>query len=171
MLAYIPKVFATYRQVKRRLHAVLEHLVAHADRAGRCWPSSRTLAELIGDISKSTVARYLNELVRDGHATRQREKRPGGGWHFVYTVAAQFLPATRDRSGVPKPDRAVSHPRGTEEKPLKKREAPPVLTDDLAQWERRLQAWRKSGSKFWNAFWGPKPNEPGCFVPPALLTS
>lgn len=169
MLAYIPKIFAAYRQVKRRLHTVLEHLVAHADRSGRCWPSSRTLAGLIGDISKSTVARYLNELVRDGHAIRERERVPGGGWRFVYTVAAQFLPAARDKGGVPKPGRAVSQNARTEEKTFKKKEAPPVLTDDSAQWDRRLRSWRNSGGRFWNSFWGPSPDQPDCWAPRELL--
>jgi hypothetical protein len=39
--------------------------------------------------------------------------------------------------------------------------------DDSVRWEARLRSWRKS--RFWLPFWGPKPNEAGCFVPPALL--
>lgn len=169
MLNYIPKFFDTYRTVKRNLHAVLEHLVAHADRDGRCWPSARRLAGLIGDISKSTVARHLNQLVRDGHVTRRREKRPGGGWRFVYTVAAQFLPAQRSRHGVPKQRRAVSQNPPTEENPLKNKEKFTGFSEDHDQWIRRLRTWEHSGGKFWNAFWGPKPNEEGCWVPQHLL--
>ena len=50
------------------------------------------------------------------------EKRPGGGWRYVYTVAAHFLPAARDRSGVPPVRKAVSQRMQAEEKPFKKKE-------------------------------------------------
>lgn len=164
MLAYVPYIFDAYRTVKDRLQPLLAHLVGHADQNGRTWVSARTLGALRGK-TKSTTARHLSELVRDGHVTRQHEKRPGGGWHYVYTVAAQFLPAARHRSGVPKHERAVSQNTRTEENTLKKKEDLP----EIGQWRSRLRAWDHSGGKFWNAFWGPKPNEEGCWVPQHLL--
>src|SRR3954463_5896634 len=165
MLAFVPNIFDAYDQIRRRLRLTLQRLVAFADRDGRCWPSTRTLAELEG-IGKSTAARHLSELVKAGAVSRRREKRPGGGWRFVYIVAAQFLPAARHRSGVPKPARAVSQKARTEENTLKNKEG---LPEDFRKWEPRLRAWRHSGGKFWNAFWGPKPSEPGCFAPADLI--
>src|SRR6185295_10475785 len=109
MLAYVPVRFDLYRSVRSHLRWTLQNLVAFADRAGKCWPSSRTLAAA-GGLSKSTAARHLAELVKEGHATRERERCPGGGWRFVYRIAAQFLPAAaREPSSVPPARVAVSH--------------------------------------------------------------
>jgi len=41
------------------------------------------------------------------------------------------------------------------------------MPDDRAKWEARLRSWRRS--HFWLPFWGPKPTEPDCFAPPALM--
>jgi DNA-binding transcriptional ArsR family regulator len=160
LLAYIPIRFDLYRSVRPALRWTLQNLVAFADRTGRCFPSVRKLAAVAG-ISKSTASRHLAELARGGLVTRQR--RPGGC--YAYTIASRFLPAVR----------GVSHSRDqgvplsrTEENPIKKTSD---SMDDSAQWRARLTAWRSSGGRFWNPFWGPKPSEPGCFVPPALLQS
>lgn len=37
--------------------------------------------------------------------------------------------------------------------------------DDTSQWRARLNAWRQSGGRFWNPFWGPKPGEAGYWGP------
>jgi len=37
-----------------------------------------------------------------------------------------------------------------------------------AFWQARLRSWRQS--RFWLPLWGPKPTEPGCFAPAALMT-
>jgi DNA-binding transcriptional ArsR family regulator len=158
MLAYIPVRFDLYRSVRPALRWTLQNLVAFADRTGRCFPSVRKLAA-VAALSKSTVSRHLAALERDGVVTRQR--RPGGV--YAYTIASRFLPASRGVSHTR--DHAVPQAR-TEENPAKKTER---FDDDSAQWRARLTAWRSSGGRFWNAFWGPKPNEAGCFVPPALL--
>ncbi len=160
MLDYVPVRFDLYRSVRPALRWTLQNLVGFADRCGRCFPSVRKLAAVTG-ISKSSVSRHLAILARDGIVTRQR--RPGGV--YAYTIAARFLPAARQVSHTR--DRAVPLPR-TEEHPTKKTSE---FYDDSAQWRARLGAWQSSGGRFWNAFWGPKPTEPGCFVPTALLST
>lgn len=158
MLSYIPVRFDLFRPVRRHLRWTLENLIGFADRAGRCFPSLRTLVRATGS-PLSTVGRHLKELAADGIITRQR--RPDGG--YTYTIDRRFLPAMRGESH----ERKQGVPRaGREENPTKKTEA---RSDDSQQWERRLRAWRHSGGKFWNAFWGPKPSEPGCFAPAELL--
>ena len=157
MLDYVPVRFDLYRPLRPALRWTLQCLVGFADRTGRCFPSVRKLAAVTG-ISKSSVSRHLATLTRDGIVTRQR--KPGGC--YAYTIAARFLPAARQVSH--KRDRAVPLAR-TEEHPTKKTSE---FHDDSAQWRARLGAWQSSGGKFWNPFWGPKPTEPGCFVPPAL---
>jgi hypothetical protein len=135
----------------------MQALVAHADRAGRCWPGVRRIAEITG-VPKSTVARYLTALERAGHISRARKL----GGRCTYTIAARFLPAARVSQNR---DQAVPSAR-TEEKLTKKNSD---FHDDSAQWRARLGAWHSSGGRFWNAFWGPKPSEPGCFAPIAVL--
>ena len=158
MLAYIPVRFDLYRAVRPALRWTLQNLVAFADRSGRCFPSVRKLATVTG-ISKSSVSRHLAELAHAGILTRQR--KPGGV--YAYQIDSRFLPAAREVSH--KRDRAVPLSR-TEEHLTKKTSE---FHDDSAQWRARLGAWQSSGGRFWNAFWGPKPTEPGCFAPMALL--
>ena len=160
MLDYVPVRFDLYRPLRPALRWTLQCLVAFADRTGRCFPSVRKLAAVTG-ISKSSVSRHLAELARDGIVTRQR--RPGGV--YSYRIDSRFLPACREVSH--KRDRAVPLSR-TEEHPTKKSSG---FHDDSAQWRARLGAWKSSSGRFWNAFWGPKPTEPGCFVPTALLST
>src|SRR3954452_14997044 len=61
LLAYIPVRFDLYRTVRPALRWTLQNLVAFANRAGRCFPSVRTLAAAAG-VSKSTASRHLAEL-------------------------------------------------------------------------------------------------------------
>ena len=169
----------------------MQCLVGFADHAGRCFPSLRTFAVQAG-ISKSAAGRDLAELEAEGHLTRTR--RPGGV--YVYRIARRFLPhwareqvsQARDRQrearrarraeaslrGVPQP--------GTKEKPGKKNQGTArerasdspnrkvsygELIDDRSKWEARLRSWRQS--RFWLPLWGPKPSEPGCFVPVQMM--
>lgn len=45
----------------------------------------------------------------------------------------------------------------------------PVSRDDDGQWRARTRGWRPG--RFWNrGDWGPDPTEPGCRVPPAVLS-
>jgi DNA-binding transcriptional regulator YhcF (GntR family) len=168
MLAFVPTVFDLYRPLKPHLRWTMQCLVSFADRAGRCFPSIRKLAEQAG-ISKSAAARHLAALASYGVITRKR--RPGSV--YVYEIDARFLP------GAP-----VSHPCGTtvprlagQETELLKQERALArfakqgvsyseILDDAAKWEARLRSWQRS--RFWLPFWGPKPSEPGCWAPPVL---
>jgi DNA-binding transcriptional ArsR family regulator len=162
MLAYIPVRFDLYRPLKPHLRWTMQCLVGFADRAGRCFPSVRKLAEVTG-ISKSSVSRHLAALERDGTITRQR--RPGGV--YAYQIDRRFLPAAVSH----KRDPAVP-PVRTEENPTKKKEAGAYDWEKVdIQWQARIDGWRRSGMKFWLPQWGPRPNEPGCFAPAALLTA
>jgi DNA-binding transcriptional ArsR family regulator len=193
LLPFVPVTFDLYRPLKPRLRWAMQCLVSFADHTGRCFPSVRTFA-LHADISKSAAGRDLAELAEAGLVTRKR--RPGGA--YVYQIARRFLPKwaaeqvsqARDRQrkarracrmegttvGVPEP--------GTKEKPDKKNQGwtrgrarfdrsgvtGGELSDPSDRWQARLRSWIRSGGKFWLADWGPRPNEPGCWAPPGLLT-
>ncbi len=191
MLSFVPVHFAVYRPLKPRLRWAMQCLVGYADHAGRCFPSLRTFVVHAG-ISKNAAGRDLAELEAEGHLTRTR--RPGGV--HIYRIARRFLPQWareqvsqhRDRQrearharraeaslrGVPEPE--------TEEKPLKKNYGDGAWTrarfadrkvsfgelpDERAKWEARLRSWQQS--RFWLPLWGPKPSEPGCFVPVQMM--
>jgi DNA-binding transcriptional ArsR family regulator len=155
MLAYVPVIFDAYRLLRPRLWPVMQILVAHADRAGCCWPSVRRIADLTG-VPRSTVSRYLATLERAGHLSRTR--RPGGV--YVYQIAVRWLPSAvshRNRAAVP-----ATRPKNDPDKKI------PAGQDDL-RWEARLRGWQRR--KQWLGFWGPKPSEPGCWAPPAMLAA
>jgi hypothetical protein len=182
MLAFVPVAFDVYRPLKPRLRWAMQCLVSFADRAGRCFPSIRTLAQHAG-ISKSAAARDLAELEASGLVSRKR--RPGGVYR--YQIDRRFLPMMAPRKLSQRRDaKLVTAPalnsnrstrgvpsRGTEEKSDKKNQRwartrarfAEVLSEE--PWQQRLDSWRNS--RFWLPQWGPKPTEPGCFVPPALL--
>jgi DNA-binding transcriptional ArsR family regulator len=163
MLAYVPVRFDLYRPLRPHLRWTLQCLVAFADRDGRCFPSVRKLAEVVG-IGKSTVSRHLAQLERDGILTRQR--KPGGV--YSYRIDSRFLPAGRGVS--PKCTPAVP-PARTEEKPIKKTElaACPDLGPETFRWRARLRQLREQG--LWVASYGPMPGQPGCRVPAEVLAA
>ena len=114
------------------------------------------------------MSRHLAQLAQEGVIARRR--RPGGV--YAYTIASRFLPAQRGVSH--RREKGVPQPR-TEEQAGKKtgyaqaRFAKPGISfgeipDDRAKWEARLRSWQQS--RFWLPLWGPKPTEPGCFMPP-----
>jgi hypothetical protein len=170
LLPFVPVIFDAYRLLKPRVWPVMQALVAHADRAGLCWPGVRRIAEITG-VPKSTVARYLATLERDGHISRTR--KPGG--RCICTIAARFLPVARvshqREKGVPPPRREEQVGKKTEARTRARFANRGVsfgeLPDDRAKWETRLHGWRKS--RFWLLQWGAKPGEAGCMVPAALL--
>ena len=154
MLAFVPVAFDAYRQLAPRLWPVMQALVAHADRAGRCWPSVRRIADLTG-VPRSTVSRYLAVLERAGHLSRRR--RPGGV--YTYRIAACWLPAAVSQH------RAHTVPAHRPEETTIKNISD--SHDDSFKWRARLRQWREFGQ--WVASFGPRPGEPGCRVPEVLL--
>jgi DNA-binding transcriptional MocR family regulator len=174
LLPFVPVTIDLYRTVRRHLHWTLQNLIAFADRAGRCFPSVRTLAAATG-MPRSTVSRHLAQLAAEGVIARQR--RPGGV--YAYVIGARFLPAARGVSH--RRDRGVP-PARTEEQTGKKtgdartrvRFAKSGLSfgeipDENVKWQARLRSWRQS--RFWLPLWGPKPTEPGCFAPLEVLAA
>jgi len=171
----------------------MQCLVSFADHGGRCFPSLRTFAVQAG-ISKSAAGRDLAALTEAGLVTRKR--RPGGV--YVYQIAQQFLPQwarekvsqawdrKREARRARRAERAARAVPvlGTEEKPDKKNQGSAharagsadrkvsfgELPDPTDRWRARVRSWVRSGGKFWLADWGPRPNEPGCWAPPGLLT-
>jgi len=170
VLPFVPVCFELYRPLKPHLRWSLQCLVSFADRAGRCFPSVRKLAEFAG-ISKSAAARHLSQLERDGAISRRR--RPGSV--YEYEIDARFLP----RAPVSHQRQATVPPRvGQETEPSKQIEKGRFakqgvsfgeLPDENTKWQARLRGWRQS--RFWLPLWGAKPGEPGCMVPAVLLHS
>jgi hypothetical protein len=173
MLTFVPTVFDLYRPLKAHLRWTLQNLVSFADRAGRCFPSVRRLAEFAG-ISKSAAARHLAGLVEAGVITRRR--RPGRG--YEYEIDARFLPRApvshSREEGVPQQAGQETESRKQTERARQRARFANrgvsfgEIPDDRAKWEARLRSWRKSG--FWLPLWGSKPGEAACIVPAALLT-
>lgn len=193
MLPFVPVAFDLYRPLKPRLRWAMQCLVSFADHTGRCFPSVRTFAYHAG-ISKSAAGRDLAALTEAGLVRRKR--RPGGV--YVYQIARRFLPrwakeqvsqawdrqrkarqarrAERVARGVPA--------SGIKEKSDKKNQGYAQaragfadrkasfseLPDPADRWQARIRSWIRSSGKFWLADWGPRPNEPGCWVPAGLLT-
>ena len=170
MLSFVPVTFSVYRTVRRHLHWTLQHLVSFADRAGKCWPSVRTLAAATGT-PRSTVARHLAQLAGDGVITRQR--RPGGA--YAYVIDGRFLPAARGvsherKEGVPPgrtKEKSGKKTAGARARFAKRDVSYGEIPDERVRWEPRVRSWRQS--RFWLPLWGPKPDEPGCFAPASLM--
>jgi hypothetical protein len=169
LLTYVPVVLDVYRALKPRLWPIVQVLVAHADHAGRCWPGVRRIGELTG-VPKSTVARYLLALERDGHIARQWRRGKG----CIYTIAARFLPAARlSHKRVPAvpPARAEEHDVKKTRSPSRfvKQESYADSPDlpSMPPWEQRLRGFMRKG--LWLPAWGAKPTEAGCLVPLAIL--
>src|SRR4051812_41967149 len=99
----------------------MQCLISFADRAGRCFPSVRRLAEHTG-LSKSAASRHLAALERAGVVARQR--RPGSV--YEYEIDPRFLPRA-----------PVSHPRteGVPQQPRQETE-PPKQTRALARFAK-----------------------------------
>jgi hypothetical protein len=136
----------------------------YVDRAGKAFPSLRQLAS-DARMSLASVSRYMAVLER--LEVFQRQRKPGR--RYVYQLAEAYRPRWPGR--VPAPRGGVPEAARQQAKPGKhlEKERFAGLSDDRQQWEARLRSWRSSNGRFWNAFWGPKPTEPGCFAPPTLL--
>ena len=153
---------------------LLTCLSRYVNRAGEAWPSMRQLAR-DARTSLSSVQRYLAAMDKLG--VFQRSRAPGG--RYRYTLAEAYRPrwpGRVSRAGHPVP-RAETREQADSEK--QKRSAHPrarfakreihfcEVLDPSDRWAPRIRSWQKSG--FWLQDWGPRPNEPGCFAPAALL--
>lgn len=146
-------------------------LLRYANKAGECWPVLRQLAVDIGK-SEATVCRTMQRLAERGCFDIRR--RPGNGRYF-YRIASKFLPRWPKKSrlasmqdGLAQAAREEANLTKQAKKDARTRARPgPVSAQDASQWRARLAGWVKSG--FWPVMAGPKPDEPGCDVPPQLL--
>jgi hypothetical protein len=119
-------------------------------------------------MSLASVSRYMTTMADLG--VFQRERKPGG--RYLYILAEAYRPRWpgKEKQGVPAPREGVSRIGRQEANPAKQLEKGHAIQDDSIPWANRVQSWRRSGGQFWNAFWGPRPDEPGCWAPAALLS-
>ena len=69
-----------------RAVAVYMYLRDRADPQGRCWPSIRTIGRELG-LSRSTVKRALEDLVKSGYLKKEpRYRENGSKSSSLYTV-------------------------------------------------------------------------------------
>jgi len=153
--------FDVYRELPSPQHRwLLICLARYADRDGRCWPSMRQLAK-DARLSKSSVQRYLADLSRLECFSRSR--RPGG--RYVYQLAIEYRPGLHGRrTGVPTSSGPVPQKETQKAVPIKHQE----ISDDSGKWEARLRGWQKR--RMWLEWWGPRPNQPGCWAPASAIS-
>ena len=75
-MGYFDSVYQA--ELGHRAKAVLMYLKDHADSGGKCWPGIRTMAGELG-LSRSTVKRALDDLVKVGLVEKSRRRRENGG--------------------------------------------------------------------------------------------
>src|SRR4051794_22529927 len=153
---------------------VLVGLLSFADRAGKCWPSLRRLAEAVG-MSLTRVQRAIIEMEAAGYLTRQRRF----GSSCIYRLARRFLARFQKRNTEPKAPSPGPAPTGSQgcsaagtegvakkenqqdsekETGLMRRSAPPAPGPNphaRKAWLARLSAFvgeRLSGDARWQAW-------------------
>jgi len=161
MFATLHVPFDSYRELPTPAHRwLMQCLARYADRAGRCWPTMRQLAD-DARMSASTVCRRLKEL--EALAVFQRTR--SGVGRYVYTLAEPYRLGRKP--SVSPSQHGVSRGATQEVTPAK------YLNKGIwvgeaglprpTEWEPRLKGWARSG--FWLPGWGPRPGEAGCFAP------
>ena len=191
-MPFVPVTFDLYRPLKPRLRWAMQCLVSFADHAGRCFPSLRTFAVHAG-ISKSAAGRDLAELRPRGAspasaapAASTSTGSPAASCRAGRRAGVPSSGQATQGAASPEADglarrcpRAWDKRKTREEKPNETRAlragfAKPggsygELPDPADRWQARVRSWIRSGGRFWLADWGPRPNEPGCWVPAGLL--
>ena len=172
MFAIVAVPFDAYAALPRPGHRwLLTCFSRYVDRAGKAFPSLRQLAR-DARMSLASVSRHMAALERLGMF--QRERKPGGRYHYVLAEAYRPRWPGREKPTVPARQRGVPQGGTQQKNPAKQVErahtrfANPAATgselpDDSAKWEARIRSWNRS--RFWLPMWGPKPNEPGCWAP------
>lgn len=142
---------------------LLTCLIRYADRSGCCWPSMRQLAQ-DARMSLASVCRYLKSMADLGVFQRVRR----GVGRYRYQLADAYVPRWPGK-GERRVSRAEHHVPPAENREAKQHsnKKPEFVDfhDSASQWRARLAAWASSGGRFWNPFWGPKPNEAGYWGP------
>ena len=75
-MAYFQNIY--HSDLSHRARSVYMYLKDHVDSEGRCRSGIRTIAAELG-LSRSTVKRALNDLVRLGRVEKQPRYRENGG--------------------------------------------------------------------------------------------
>jgi DNA-binding MarR family transcriptional regulator len=75
-LSYFGTIYAD-TELSHRARAVYMYLRDRSDPQGRCWPGIRTIASDM-KLSRSTVKRALDDLVRHGYLVKEPRYRPNG---------------------------------------------------------------------------------------------
>ena len=75
-MAYYDFVYSD-EELSHRAKVVYIYLKDHADKDGACWPGINTIAAGVS-LSRSTVKRALEDLVRAGLVTKERRWRGNG---------------------------------------------------------------------------------------------
>jgi hypothetical protein len=174
MFAIVAVPFEAYQSLPTPTHRwLLLCLSRYADKAGKCWPNLRQLAE-DARMSLSTVSRRMTELADLGVFHRERR----GRGRYVYTIAEAYRPRWPGREKpriaprVSGEHQRVSQAETQEANPPKHDKGRVAFQDQgslpiATEWTPRLRSWRQS--RFWLPAWGPRPDQPGCFVPAAIL--
>ena len=76
MLAYYESIYND-QELSHRAKAVYIYLKDHANKEGACWPGIKTIAAGVS-LSRSTVKRALDDLVRAGLVRKERRWRGNG---------------------------------------------------------------------------------------------
>ena len=88
-MAYFQDIY--HSDLSHRARAVYMYLKDHVDSEGRCRSGIRTIAAELG-LSRSTVKRALDELVKAGYITKEArfdEGRNGGQTSNLYTLCTE----------------------------------------------------------------------------------
>ena len=75
-LAYYDSIYND-QELSHRAKAVYIYLKDHANKEGTCWPGIKTIASGVS-LSRSTVKRALDDLVRAGLVEKARQWRGNG---------------------------------------------------------------------------------------------
>ena len=75
-MAYYDSIYED-RELSPRAKSVFIYLKDHANKHGSCWPGINTIAEGLS-LSRSTVKRALNDLVKAGLVEKSNRWRENG---------------------------------------------------------------------------------------------
>ena len=75
-MAYYDFVYQDH-ELSPRAKAVLIYLKDHANKEGACWPGIKTIAAGVS-LSRSTVKRALDDLVKAGLVVKEKRWRENG---------------------------------------------------------------------------------------------
>lgn len=75
-MGYFKKIYSS--DLPHRAIAVYMYLHDRADKEGKCWPAIPTIARDLG-MSRSTIKRALNDLIKAGYLKKELRYRENGG--------------------------------------------------------------------------------------------